>query len=60
VNSIHPAPTPEEAAATAAALALFDEETVMQRKVRLSAWTIAMRCPELSLDEVRDMVKALR
>ncbi|MBV9271994.1 MAG: hypothetical protein JO165_12950 [Candidatus Eremiobacteraeota bacterium] len=60
MNSIHPAPTPEEAAAIAAALALFDEETVMQRKVRLSAWTIAMRCPELSLDEVRDMVKALR
>jgi len=59
VTSIQPAPTLEEAAAIAAALVLADEDATAP-PARISAWALAMRRPELSHDEIREIMKAAR
>jgi hypothetical protein len=60
VTSIHPDPTPEEAAAIAAAIALLEDEPPPSGAARVSGWTLAMRHPESSLDEIREMMRAAR
>jgi len=60
VTSIHPDPTPEEAAAIAAAIALVEDEQPPSRTAPVSGWTLAMRYPELSFDEIREMMAAAR
>lgn len=52
---------PEEVAAITTALTLYFEDDAAEPPAsRVSGWKLAMRRPELSFDELRDMTRAAR